>query len=147
MFRFQAPYYGFSVQMTIPVRNSQAEASLADALVSRARDQYQQRRTEQQVIQDVKLATSQIEMATAQIEASKIARDLAQKNVDAQQQRYEIGGITPFELLDAQNRLATVEGGLVASYASYQKALVAYKLATWTLLDGLGVVVEAPKVK
>jgi outer membrane protein TolC len=147
MFRFQSPYYGFSVQMTIPVRSSQAEASLADALVSRARDRYQQRQTEQQVIQEVKLATSQIEMANAQIEAAKIARDLAQKNVDAQQQRYEIGGITPFELLDAQNRLATVEGVLVAAYASYQKALVAYQRATWTLLDGLGVIVEAPKIK
>ncbi len=96
------------------MRSSQAEASLANALVSRARNQYQQRQTEQQVIQEVKLATNQIEMANAQIEAAKIARDLAQKNVDAQQQRYEIGGITPFELLDAQNRLATVEGVLVA---------------------------------
>jgi outer membrane protein len=147
MFRFQAPYYGFSIQMTLPVRSSQAQASLADSLVNRARDQYQRRRLEQQVILEVKRATNEIEMANAQIDAAKTARDLARQNVDAQQQRYEIGGITPFELLDAQNRLATVEGSLVAAYANYQKSLVSYKRATWTLLDGMGVIVEAPAVK
>ena len=147
MLRFQSPYYGFNIQATIPVRSSQAEASLADALVSRARDQYTRRQIEQQVIQEVKRAISELDMANAQIEAARIARDLAQKNVEAQQQRYEIGGITPFELLDAQTRLASVEGSLVSAYASYQKSLVAYKRATWTLLDGLGVIVEMPKVK
>ncbi len=144
MFRFQSPYYGFTLQMTLPIRSSQAQANLADALVSRARDQYRQRQLEQQVIQEVKRAVNQIEMANAQIEAAKTARDLSQKNVEAQQQRYEIGGITPFELLDAQNRLASIEGSLVGAYASYQKALISYRRATWTLLDDAGVVVEQP---
>jgi outer membrane protein len=144
LFRFRTPYYGFSIQMTVPVKSSQAAANLADALVSRARDQYTRRQLEQQVIQDVKRSLTELEMAAAQIEAAKLARDLARSNVDAQQQRYEIGGITPFELLDAQNRLATIEGALVASYTNYQRALISYKRATWTLLDGMGVIVEAP---
>ncbi len=56
MLAFQAPSYGFRVNVTLPVRNSTAEAGLADALVSRARDRYTERQLEQQVIQDVKLA-------------------------------------------------------------------------------------------
>lgn len=36
---------------------------------------------------------------------------------------------------------------LVAAYANYQKALIAYKRAIWTLLDGVGVIVETPKVR
>ena len=43
MFAFQAPTYGFAIQMTLPLRSSAAEASLAEALVGKARDQYQQR--------------------------------------------------------------------------------------------------------
>ncbi len=147
VFRFRSPFYGFSIEMSVPVRSSQAQASLADALVQRARDRYTRRQREQQVIQDVKTSMNQLEMASAQIDAGKTARDLARSNVEAQQQRYDIGGITPFELLDAQNRLASLEGGLVASYANYQKALISYRRATWTLLDGLGVVVEVPKVR
>ena len=146
MFRLSAPFYGFSLQMTIPVRSSRAQANLADALVGRAHDRYQRRQTEQQIIQEVKAALNQLDMAHAQIDAAKTARDLAHQNVDAQQQKYEIGGITAFELLDAQSRLAGIEGTLVASYANYQKALVAYRRATWTLLDGFGIIVETPRV-
>src|SRR6266478_4915653 len=57
MFAFQAPYYGFAINMTIPVRSSSAQANLADALVSRARDQYSQRQLEQQIILQVKFST------------------------------------------------------------------------------------------
>jgi outer membrane protein TolC len=147
MFAFQAPFYGFGVNITLPVRSSSAQAGLAEALVSRARDKYQERQIEQQIIQDVKIATNQIEMSGAQIEAAKAARDLAQKNVEAEQQKYELGGVTAFEVLDAQSRLATVEGSLLQSYVGYQKALIGYQRAVWTLLDGLGIVVERPKIQ
>jgi len=146
-FAFQSPTYGFGVNLTLPVRNSSATQSLADALVSRARDRYSERQLEQQVIQQVKLATSQIQSSAAQIEAAKTARDLAQKNVEAEQQKYELGGVTAFEVLDAQTRLATVESSLLQAYVGYQKTLIAYQRAVWTLLDGLGIIVEVPKVR
>lgn len=146
-FSFTSPYYGFSLQMTLPARSSSAEARLANARVSRARDKYQERQMEQQVIREVKTALNQVESGEQQIEAAKIARDLAQKNVDAEQQKYEAGSITAFELLDAQNRLASLEGSLVSAYTSYQRALVVFKRANWTLLDGMGIIVEAPKVR
>jgi outer membrane protein len=146
LFSFKSPFYGFSIQMTLPVRSSAAQARLADALVSKARNQYQQRQVEQQVIQEVKSATNQLEMAKAQTEAAQVARDLAQKNVEAQQQKYELGGITAFELLDSQSRLANVESMLINSYANYQKALISYQRANWTLLDGMGIIVPVPKV-
>jgi outer membrane protein len=146
-FVFQSPTYGFGVNVTLPVRNSSATQGLADALVNRARDRYTERQLEQQVIQQVKLATSQIQSSAAQIEAAKTARDLAQKNVEAEQQKYELGGVTAFEVLDAQTRLATVESSLLQAYVGYQKTLIAYERAVWTLLDGLGIVVEVPKVR
>ena len=144
---FQTPTYGFQVNVNLPVRNSSAEQSLADALVSRARDRYAERQLEQQVIQQVKLATSEIQSSAAQIEAAKTARDLAQKNVDAEQQKYQLGGVTAFEVLDAQSRLATVESSLLQAYVGYQKTLIAYERAVWTLLDGMGIIVEMPKVR
>lgn len=146
-FAFQSPTYGFQLSLNLPVRNSYASQSLADALVSRARDRYTERQLEQQVIQQVKLATSQIQSSAAQIAAAKIARDLAQKNVEAEQQKYELGGVTAFEVLDAQARLATVESSLLQAYVGYRKTLIAYERAVWTLLDGMGIIVEVPKVR
>jgi hypothetical protein len=68
-------------------------------------------------------AANQLEMGAAQIDAAKIARDLAQKNVEAEQQKYELRSITAFEVLDAQARLATVEGSVLQAYTGYQKEL------------------------
>jgi outer membrane protein TolC len=146
VFGFNSPGYGAGVQVTLPIRNSSAQAQLGDALVNRARDRYNQRQTEQQIAQDVRQAITSIDLANASIESAKLARDLAQKNVEAEQQKYELGTITAFEVLDSQSRLATAESSLLNAYVGYQEAFVSYRRATWTLLDGLGMVLETPKV-
>jgi len=144
---FTYPSYGFGVQLNFPFRNSTGRANLSNALVSRARDQYQQRQTQQQIINDVRQAINSIELADASIQAAARARDLAQKNVSAEQQKYELGTITAFEVLDSQTRLASSESALLASYVTYQQAYIDYERATWTLLDGLGMVVETPRIQ
>jgi outer membrane protein len=147
VFGFSYPTYGAGLKLTLPLRNSAAQAQLADALVNKARDRYSERQVQQQIIQDVRQALNSIELANATIEAAVTARDLAAKNVDAEQQKYELGTITAFELLDSQTRLASAESALLNSYVAYQQAFIGYQAATWTLLDGLGMVLESPKVK
>jgi outer membrane protein len=145
VFGFNSPGYGAGLQVTIPIRSSSARAQLADALVNRTRDRYNERQTEQLIAQDVRQAITSIDLANASIESAKLARDLAQKNVEAEQQKYELGTITAFEVLDSQSRLATAESSLLNAYVGYQQAFVSYRRATWTLLDGLGMVLEPPK--
>jgi outer membrane protein TolC len=147
LFAFSSPYYGFSLTLGIPTRSSAARASLADALVNRVRDRYNQRQIDQQVILDVETANSQLELAQASVEAAKVSRDLSQQNVDAEQMKYQLGTITAFELLTAQTQLATAESSLVNTYVNYQKAVVAYRRAIWTTLDDLGFVLELPRVR
>ncbi len=144
---FNYPSYGFGLQLNFPFRNSTARAGLSNALVSRARDQYTQRQTEQQIIFDVHQALNSIDLAAASIEAGGHARDLAQKNVAAEQQKYQLGTITAFEVLDSQTRLASSESALLAAYVTYQQAFIDYQRATWSLLDGLGIAVETPTVR
>ena len=80
------------------------------------------------------------------MDAAKTSRELARQNVDAEQQKYQLGTVTAFELLTAQSQLATAESSVVNAYVNYQKAVVAYRRATWTILDDFGVVVDTPKV-
>lgn len=135
---FNSPSYGFGVQLSFPVRNSAGEARLADALVAHAHDHYQMRQTRQQVIQQVLFADNQVHMAQAQIEAAQTARDLAAKNVQAEQQKYELGSTTIFEVLQAQVQLSQDETSLLAANIGFQKALIAYRRSTWTLFQTLG---------
>src|SRR6516164_7383829 len=46
-FHFTYPTYGASLSLILPVRRHSAQANLADALVGRSRDQYQERRANQ----------------------------------------------------------------------------------------------------
>ncbi len=142
---FNYPSYGFSLNLQLPFHNSIARANLSNSLVSHVRDRYQERQTAQQITLDVRQAIDAIELASASIDAATRARDLAKKNVGAEQQKYELGTITAFEVLDSQTRLTTSESALLAAYVSYQQAFIQYERATWTLLDGLGMVVETPK--
>lgn len=142
--QFKYPTYGFSVTGTFPFHNSSAQASLADALVSRTRDKYRQRQVQEQITLDVRQALHSIDLADATIGAAVRARDLARENVDAEQQKYQLGSITAFELLDSQSRLANAESALVTAYVDYQKAYIGYQRATQTLLNGFGMIVKTP---
>ena len=141
-FAFNAPYYGFGLNFVLPFRNSVAQASLSDALVNKARDRYTERQLKQTVIQQVKQSIDSLDLSKAAIEAGVNARDLALKNVQAEQQKYELGGTTVFELLQAQTQLAQVENSLVNAYVGYQIAYVEYQRATWTLFDDFDIRLE-----
>ncbi len=145
LFAFNSPYYGFGITLGIPFKASSAKGNLASSLVNRVRDRYNERQTEQQIILDVKTANSEFELAQASVDAALASRDLANQNVDAEQQKYQLGTITAFELLTAQSQLATAESSVVNAYVNFQKAVVAYRRATWTILDDVGVVVDNPK--
>lgn len=144
---FNYPSYGVGLQLTFPLRNSTAKAALADSLVGRAKDRYQQRQVKEQIVLDVRQALTSIELANASIEAAIHARDLARLNVQAEQQKYQLGSITSFEVLDSQSRLASTESALLSAYVGYQEAYIGYQRATWTLLDGMGMIVEHPHVR
>jgi outer membrane protein len=146
LFSLNSPSYGAGLQLTLPFRSSSARAQLTQTLVNKTRDQYTERQVQEQIVEDVRNALNSIDLANATVDAAVIARDLAQKNVDAEQQKYELGTITAFELLDSQTQLATSESALLSAHVGYQQAYVAYQRATWTLLDGLGMVLETPKV-
>ena len=144
---FNYPSYGLSVNMNIPLRNSTAQGALADSLVSKTRHTYQKRQTQEQIILDVRQAINAIDLAKATIQAAITARDFASKNVEAEQQKFELGTILVFELLDSQTKLAASESALSAAYVNYQEAYVSYQRAAWTLLNGFGFVIEKPQVR
>ncbi len=128
------PSYGFSLTLTLPLRNRGAEADLGNALVSKRRDLYQIRQREQAITLEVRNAVNQLEQAKLSVAAAKLARDLAVKNLEAEQRKYELGAQTIFFVLDAQTQLSGAEQSLVQAEISYQRALVAVDRATGQLL-------------
>ena len=137
VFGFGSPTYGFTLSLNLPLRNSAGEASLANALVAQTGAAYQERNERQQITQEVRLADTQLRMAVAVVHSAITAQTLAQENVAAEQQKYQLGSITVFELLQAQVQLSNARLTLLGAYTAYQQARIAYERATWTLLDKL----------
>jgi len=135
LFNFKFPTYGASLTLSLPIKNHGAEADLADALVNRNRDQYRQERTRQLITLQVTNAVHLVEQAKLSVEASKVAVDLAEKTLQAEQRKYTLGSSTVFFVLDAQNQLAQAEFSLVQAQTSYQSAVAALDFATGELLE------------
>ncbi len=134
-FHFTYPTYGASLSLTLPVRRHSAQANLADALISRSRDQYQERRTNQSITLEVTNAVHSLEQAKLSMEAAKVAADLARDTLHADERKYELGAETVFFVLDAQNQLAQAELSLIQSQVNFQLAVAQVDHATGDLLD------------
>lgn len=131
---FSFPTYGVSLQMRFPIRNSAATADLGTALVSKRRGLYQMRSLQQSISSQVKNAVHDLELAELVITAAKDSRELAAKNLAAEERKYQLGAETIFFVLDAQNQLSQAEQSLVQAQVSYQKALAEVDHATGNLL-------------
>jgi outer membrane protein len=132
---FQFPTYGLSLELRFPLRNSAAAADLGSALVTKRKNLYQMRQQEQSIRTEVKNAVHQLEESELTITAAKTARDLAGKNLAAEERKYELGAQTIFFVLDAQTQLSQAELNVVQSQIAYQRALTAVDHATGALLQ------------
>jgi outer membrane protein len=145
-FRFTYPAYGASLSLSLPIRNHNAEANLADALVSRRHDQYQERESNQNITLDVTTAVHALEAAKLGMEAAKVAVDLAKETLHADERKYELGTEQIFFVLDAQTQLAQAELNLIQSQVNFQLAVTQVDHATGDLLEHHHVqIVEASK--
>jgi outer membrane protein TolC len=143
-FRFTFPAYGASLSLTLPVRNHNAEANLADSLVSRRHNQYQERETNQSITLEVTTAVHSLEAAKLGMEAAKVAVDLARETLHADERKYELGTEQIFFVLDAQTQLALAELSLIQSQVNFQLAVTQVDHATGDLLEHHHVQVVEP---
>ncbi len=134
-FHFTYPSYGAILSLSLPVKNHSAEANLADAVVSRRRDQYQERRTNQNITLEVTNSVHALEEAKLTMEAAKVAVNLARESLHADERKYELGAEPVFFVLDAQTQLAQAELNLIQAQANFQIAVARLDHATGDLLE------------
>src|ERR1035441_7664536 len=91
MFSFGYPGYGFGINLTLPIKSHSASADMADAVSNRKRDTLNVRTTAQGVRLDILNAVVSLQGSVEQLKLAKLARDFAQKNLDAENKKYELG--------------------------------------------------------
>jgi outer membrane protein len=142
LFGFGYPVYGFGVRLRLPIRNRQSAADMADALVNKRRDALQVRGAEQQVRLDVLTSVNLVESSKVALDLSIKSRDFAQKRLDAENKKYELGTSQIFLVLQAQTDLINAESNVVIQSINYKRNILNMLQTTGTLLDERGVVVQ-----
>ncbi len=142
VFGFGFPVYSFGLNLRMPIRDRAAAANYADAVVAKRQDIFARRSTEQNVRQQVLNAVSQVESSKASVKLAGVARDFAQKQLDAEQKKYDLGTSVIFFVLDAQTRLVNAEAALVNQTVLYRRNLLTFLRVTGELLDERGIKVQ-----
>lgn len=134
MFGFGYPSYEFGVTLKYPFRNRQAQAAMGDALASKRADLYSDRQLHEQITLNVTNAVHALEESKLSMDAAKTALDLAQKTLQADQHKYELGAETVFFVLEAQTELTQAEQAMVQAQINYQLATAQVDHDTGNLL-------------
>ncbi len=142
VFGFNFPIYQFGLTLRLPIRDRAAAANYADAVLIKRQDTLSQRSLEQTIRQQVLNAASQVESSKASVKLAAVARDLAQKQLDAEQKKYDLGTSVIFFVLDAQTRLVNAEAQLVNTTIQYRRNQITMLRVTGDLLEDRGIQIQ-----
>jgi outer membrane protein TolC len=142
MFGFGFSTYQLGVRLSLPIRNRAASADMADALVRKKQDVLNVRTTQQTIRLDILNAITNVESSKESVKLAKVARDFAQKALDAENKKYELGTELSQNVLLAQNALAQSESTVVTNQIALRKNLLNLWVKTGTLLDERGIVIQ-----
>jgi outer membrane protein len=142
MFGFGYPIYTFGATLRLPIKNHAATADMADAVVSKKRDALTLRTTQQQVRLDVLTAITNLESSKDSVRLAIVARDFAQKNLDAENQKYQLGTEQVQFVLQAQNTLVQAESAVVTNQVGLRRSILNLLARTGELLDERGIVLQ-----
>lgn len=140
-------FYSWSagLQLTYPLGNRSARASFAKNRVALEQSTFSLKSLEQGVILEVKEAVRRVQTDFKRIESNRKARVLAEKKLEAETERFNVGLSTTKNVLDFQKDLATAQGNELRAITDYNKSLANLEKVQGISLDQYGIVLEEHK--
>ena len=123
--------WSLNFTLTIPLSDYISRANYAIARTDLAQAQAKQKALEQQALLEVSEAVKNLETMAKSVEAYRVAREYAEKRLEAETKKLSVGLTTNYFVLEAQERLATARSAEL-------KALIDYNLAQARLEKVLG---------
>lgn len=144
VFGFDNPSWSAGLNFELPLRNITARAEARRAELDLEKAKTDQEYLRQLITIEVRQAARDVETLAKQIQATRTARDAAERNLDAERKRYENGMTTNFNVLQIQQELSDARSREIAAVVAYNKAVSAYHRAVGDLLTERGITVDEP---
>ena len=132
---FDFPTYGVSINLTIPIFNRAAQADNAQAILLQRQAETSFKRLQNSIIVEVRNAQIALEQNRARVEAAQKSRELAERTLDAEQKKYQLGASTIFFVIQAQRDLAAAQSAEVSSLVALTKSKVDFERALGRTLE------------
>jgi outer membrane protein len=139
LFSNNFPRWTVALNFSYPLGVSSQEASVARARVQLNQVQAQVHQIELQVATDVTNAVINVQSGIERVQASQAAREFAQKTLEAEQSKFEVGMSTNYNVILTQRDLATAQSNELQSILNYRKALVELERLQQTTLTNLNI--------
>lgn len=132
------------VLMAMPLQNrgARAQSAIADLGLEQGRTVLDQLALD--VTTEVRSAARAVRTAEQQITSAQASVRLQERNLEAEQRRYENGMSTSFRVTEIQEDLTAARSRLVSAITAYRRALTAFHRATGRLLEESGVELAGP---
>ncbi len=123
--------------------NHTAKAQLAQRRFELASARERLAAERQLVILEVRRAVRALQDSAKSIAAAEKARELAERNLDAEQKKFANGMSTNFQVLKIQEDLAAAQAAELRARVTYRQATAAYHVAQGDLLATMGIGIAA----
>jgi outer membrane protein len=131
---------GFSVQ--IPLSNRAAKGDNARAMTDERTAQQKINSEAQQIALEVRNTLTAVEMNKAKIDATTTARELAERRLDAEQKKFDLGASTIRFVLQEQTNVAQAQTDELQAIVNYTKSLADYNRAIGMTLKRNNIEIE-----
>lgn len=151
-------HWSLGVELSFPMGNRQAKAEYTRRSLELWQARLRLKNLEQAILVQVpdvvrvldpdrlgvREAVRQIETDIKRVRATRVARVLAEKKLDAEEKKLEVGISTNFQVLDFQEDLAVAESNETRAIIDYNKSLINLERAKGTLLRTNNISLQRP---
>jgi outer membrane protein len=124
LFNRNYPTWTLGVNVAYPIGTSSQDASYARAQLQLTQVEAQIRQIELQIATDVTNAATQVQNNIERVQAAQAARELAERQREAEQSKFEVGMSTNYFVVQSQRDLASSRNAELLAILAYRRAVV-----------------------
>jgi outer membrane protein len=126
-----------------PLSNRQARGRLQQSQLAVRQQMLRIKNLEENIIAEVRAAARDVSTNSQRVQATRAASRLAQKQLEAEEKKLQVGLATVFTVLSFQEDLAVERSNEINALTEYMRALVRLEAAKGTLLDTYNIVIQS----
>lgn len=138
IFATNYPTWSLQLQVNYPIGSSNAEANLARARLQDSQARKQLQANELQVATQIRDLARSVQTNAQRVEATRAARALAEKRLEAEQKRFTAGMTSAFFVTQAQRDLADARNRELRAIIDYLKSVIDFETGQQAPLSGTG---------